>query len=253
MPSVHRHLGAAHTYEINCLKYESYFVCCSESINFNGTAHTIKQETYVWWNIFHATHQMRCMLHSFGHYVFCWSKWKDYNKLHEIYFLNVHRAANIFHAIYLWNTFQAICFIGVRLALVNPHKLWKLHENWFKTATCSFYTWNVLRILNQRLLEQKIRPSPLNLFSSQGSQSSPYFCTLALLFSLIFLLSFICRIIELITEKCPICHFKNNDDDDLLSYDHQLQCKCENPLELAAKAAIEFKVNEFLEMLDQFR
>ncbi len=30
-------------------------------------------------------------------HVFRRFKWKDYNKLHEIYFLSVHRAANMFH------------------------------------------------------------------------------------------------------------------------------------------------------------
>ncbi len=50
-------------------------------------------------------------------HVFHQSKWKHYNKLHEIYFLSVHWAANMLHATYLWNMFHAICFIGVRRAL----------------------------------------------------------------------------------------------------------------------------------------
>ncbi len=44
-------LGAAHTHEINCMKYETFVWCCV-SINFNGTADTVKLEIYASWNIF---------------------------------------------------------------------------------------------------------------------------------------------------------------------------------------------------------
>ncbi len=49
-------------------------------------------------------------------HVFCRFKGKDYNKLLEIYFLTVHWDANKLHAIYLWNMYRAICFVGVRRA-----------------------------------------------------------------------------------------------------------------------------------------
>ncbi len=43
------------------------------------------------------------MLRNFRHRfrVFCRFKWEDYNKLREIYFLSVHWAANMLHAIYV--------------------------------------------------------------------------------------------------------------------------------------------------------
>ncbi len=41
-------------------------------------------------------------------YVFHWFKWKEYSKLLEICFPNVHRAANMLHAIYLWNMFHSV-------------------------------------------------------------------------------------------------------------------------------------------------
>ncbi len=61
------------------------------------------------------------MLRNFGHccYVFHWFKWKEYNKLLEICFPNAHWAANMLHAIYLWNMFHAICFIDVCRAFWN--------------------------------------------------------------------------------------------------------------------------------------
>ncbi len=102
-----------------CMKYE-IFVWCNKSIDFNGTMHTIKQETFVSWNIFHETlivlHEG--MLRNFWPccHVFCLFKWKDYHRLHKIYFLSVPWAANMLHAIYLWNMFHAICFIGVHRA-----------------------------------------------------------------------------------------------------------------------------------------
>ncbi len=37
------------------MKYE-IFVRCNKSIYFNGTLHTMKQETYVSWNMFHETY-----------------------------------------------------------------------------------------------------------------------------------------------------------------------------------------------------
>ncbi len=86
------------------MKYE-IFVWCNKSIYFKGTAHTMKQETYVSWNIFlwnsltvlceEILHNFRCCC------VFHWFKWEEYNKLLEIYFLNVHWGANMLHAIYL--------------------------------------------------------------------------------------------------------------------------------------------------------
>ncbi len=57
-------------------------------------------------------HNLRCVVH-----VFPWFKQENYNELHEIYFLNVHRAANMLYAIYLWNMFHAICFVDARCAL----------------------------------------------------------------------------------------------------------------------------------------
>ncbi len=102
----------------NCVKYISFVcmglqICCTQYIYetcfmqcFIGVRHTLI---------------VLCeeMLHNFrrSYHVFCRFKWKDYNKLREIYFLSMHRAANMLHAIYLWNMFQVICFIGVRLTL----------------------------------------------------------------------------------------------------------------------------------------
>ncbi len=103
---------------LGCMKYE-ILVWYNKSVYFNGTAHTMKQETYVSWNIFHETYCVAwgnvAQLQTF----FLRFKWKDYNKLCEIYFLSVHWAANMLHTIYLRNMFQAMCFIGVRCALLT--------------------------------------------------------------------------------------------------------------------------------------
>ncbi len=175
--------------EICCMKDKS-FVWCNKSMNFNGTAHTMKEETYrlchektyvsnfalsfycmngsieggctnyknsssdfiarsvlleffkvmclpsidpfmqlsekrIIWHIggFFVTtticslkyiswnssimlrekmlRNLRYVVHVFHRF-----KQNDYNKLYEIYFLNVHEAANILHTIYLWNMFR---------------------------------------------------------------------------------------------------------------------------------------------------
>ncbi len=94
------------------VKYE-IFVSCNKSIYFNGTAHTMKQETYVSWNLLIVLRvEMLCNFRRCC-YFFHWFKWKEYNKLLEICFPNMHWAANMLHVIYLWNIFHAICFIGV--------------------------------------------------------------------------------------------------------------------------------------------
>ncbi len=92
--------------EICCVKYK-IFVWCNKSIYFNGTAHTMKQETYVSWNLF-----INCA----SCYIFHWFKWKEYNKLLKICFPNVHWAASMLHA---------ICFIGLRHALKLRWKNWR--------------------------------------------------------------------------------------------------------------------------------
>ncbi len=102
--------------ETCCVKYE-IFVWCNKSIYFNGITHTTKQETYVSWNLLIVLHEE--MLRNFRRrfYVFHWFKWKEYKKLIEICFPNVHWAANLLHDIFLWNMFYVICFIGVCHAL----------------------------------------------------------------------------------------------------------------------------------------
>ncbi len=102
------------------MKHET-FVWRNKSINFKGTTHTMKQEIQIFFEIYFLKLIVlrEKMLHNFRGccHVFHWFKWKDYNKLNEIYFLIMHWAANMLHAIYLWNMFRAICFIGVRQAL----------------------------------------------------------------------------------------------------------------------------------------
>ncbi len=79
--------------EICCIKYET-FVWCNKSINFNGTAHTMNKKY-----TFHETHY-RVAWRNVRNFrsccrVFRQFKWKDCHKLCEIYFLNVHWAANM--------------------------------------------------------------------------------------------------------------------------------------------------------------
>ncbi len=51
--------------------------------------------------------------------VFCRFKWEDYNKLREMHFINVRGVINMLHAIYLWNMFYAICYVGVHPAFMG--------------------------------------------------------------------------------------------------------------------------------------
>ncbi len=96
--------------EICYMKYETV-VWYNKSINFNETAHSLKQKTcflkFISWNSLIVLREE--MLRNFRHCpVFRQFKRKDYNKLHEIYFLNVHRAVNMLQSIYLWNMFHAM-------------------------------------------------------------------------------------------------------------------------------------------------
>ncbi len=97
-------LGAAHTSETNCLKHVAwnmkYLYDATNGIYFNGPAHTMKQETYVSWNLLIVLREK--MLRNFRgcYYVFHWFKWKEYNKLLEICFPNVHWVGNMLHAMY---------------------------------------------------------------------------------------------------------------------------------------------------------
>ncbi len=92
-------IGSAYTYEINCMKYETV-VWCNKSVHFNETAHTMKQEI-----CFMKLLIVLCeeMMRNFRHvvHVFRWFKLENYNKLCKIYFLNVHWATNMLHAVYL--------------------------------------------------------------------------------------------------------------------------------------------------------
>ncbi len=61
---------------------------------------------YISWNLLIVLREemlrnLRCCFHVLRQF-----KWKDYNILREIYFLYVHWAANMLHAIYLWNMFH---------------------------------------------------------------------------------------------------------------------------------------------------
>ncbi len=114
--------------ETCCMKYE-IFVRCNKSVYFNDTAHTVKQETYmfleiyfmklincvVWGNIA----QLQTLLSSF--------LLIQMERLQQIVwniFPYVHWAANMLQAVYLWNVFHAICFIDVRRAFLWLEKYW---------------------------------------------------------------------------------------------------------------------------------
>ncbi len=66
--------------------------------------------------------------------VFCWFKWKDYNKLCKIYFPNVRWATNMLHAIYLLNMFYTVCFIGMHPSL-EPFHTYRLSYDIFTFMT----------------------------------------------------------------------------------------------------------------------
>ncbi len=103
--------------------HEIWNICMMQQINiFQGnSAHYETRNIcffkYISWNLLIVFREE--MLCNFRHccHVFRRFKWKDYNKLHEIYFLSAQWAANMLHTIYLWNMFHAICFLGLRCAL----------------------------------------------------------------------------------------------------------------------------------------
>ncbi len=74
-------------FQWNSAHYETRNICFLKYTVFHETLIVLREE----------------MLRNFRHccHVFLRFKWKDYNKLHEIYFLSVHWAANMLHAIYL--------------------------------------------------------------------------------------------------------------------------------------------------------
>ncbi len=123
--------------ETCCMKYE-IFVWCNKSIYISIWRNSAHYETrnicflkYILWNLLIVLCEE--MLCNFRHccHIFCQFKWKDYNKLHEIYFFSVHWAANMLHT---------ICFIGVHRTL----HAWVLYK-WtmlLLTSQCEFYRLN---------------------------------------------------------------------------------------------------------------
>ncbi len=121
-------------YEICSMIYETFIRCNINKFRWNNARYETKNiicfMKYIWQNSFIVLREQT--LHNFRHHcrVFCWFKQEDYNKLHVIYFLNVHRATNVLHAIYLWNIFLAICFIVfapcLREYLVCSEKIGKI-------------------------------------------------------------------------------------------------------------------------------
>ncbi len=91
-------------FQWNSTHYETKNICFLKYISWNSLI-VLREEML---------RNFRCVVH-----VFPWFKQEDYNKLCEIYFLDPHWAINMLHAIYLWNMFYAICFVGVPCALVD--------------------------------------------------------------------------------------------------------------------------------------
>ncbi len=103
---------------------------------------------YVSWNLLIVLREE--MLCNFGCccYVFHWFKWKEYNKLFEICFPNVHWAANMLHA---------ICFIGVPRALHSMCFVHPFHSGipflckFLSLCALAFQSWSVhiyIQLLN---------------------------------------------------------------------------------------------------------
>ncbi len=86
----------------------------------------MKQGTYVSWNIFPEIHWLCyakkcCATSDIVVLFFTNSNGKITTNSVRYITHNVHWAANMLQAIYLWNMFNAICFVGVRPALGKKH------------------------------------------------------------------------------------------------------------------------------------